>query len=123
MACLLAWTVFSAGDKMKDIVERLRDDAFWRQYDDPEWALVEVKLLEEAAAEISRLRSMTEWRTIESAPVNECILLGWPDEVSEGVILPDGRFMTPDGGNQFVNDPAKWLPLPSPPSTAQDKGE
>jgi len=100
---------------MSDIVERLKSWAGEIQGPD-------VDILYEAAAEISRLRSLTEWRTMESAPKDgRYILLNVPNAAHPLV----GHWF--DGGKNgwwaahtMPVQPSGWLPLPPSPNEVGD---
>lgn len=65
---------------------------------------------------------MSEWRTIDSAPMNEKVLLGWMSSDSWRYSIDEYKREW-DLGNYrsgiTVHDRAThWMPLPEPPSDA-----
>jgi len=82
-------------------------------------------LIDELASEITRLRSLTEWRPIETAPKNEAeVLLFWPFITQDGYAT-NGFWDDPGPGvephwysptvNGGATQPTHWLPLPPAP--------
>lgn len=101
---------------MSDIVERLRALAK-AEHDD-------LSIGHEAADEITRLRSLTDWQPIETAPKDKDILL-FVGETGEqfvafwGVSLEDGDgqwiFARAKDLSFVVRNPTHWMPLPPQP--------
>jgi len=114
-----------------DIVERLN---FWlkrmvAKTEEPDL----YELLEEARAEIERLRAQAPgWRGMESAPKGgKWVLLWWPyvtDAPFSGYCV-NGKWHAAPSGETWPNGPVAWQPLPEPPSeglspnSARDEGE
>lgn len=69
---------------------------------------------DEVAALEARIRELTEWRPMDTAPMGEWILLldggGGGGRVIGKTRLPWGQFFTQSGMSIF---PVGWLPLPS----------
>lgn len=97
-----------------DLFERLHDPEFC------------VDAIDDAIAEIKRLRALTAWRDIASAPKDGTyVLLFFPgplmDMESPGLAV--GRYYTDSGwwvtaiwaSGHPVKQPTHWQPLPEPP--------
>ena len=120
----------------QDIVERLRHSANVLGNYDSEWT-PDVATMRAAAAEIERLRSLTEWRPIETAPRDgTCVLLSWAqnahvkpidwtrDPKTAGVFVQAASWWQGDGWVVYCSmiqdpslhfDPTPWRHLPPPP--------
>ena len=80
-----------------------------------------------AVAEIERLRALTEWRPIETAPKNTPVLVygKWDGEIGNWRGFPPEHGVASyefnrwdaviSGGYSVTCEPTNWLPLPPPP--------
>lgn len=110
----------------QDIVERLRHSANVLGNYDSEWT-PDVATMRAAAAEIERLRSLTKWRPIETAPRDGTDVLvagdGWVDAASFGPTKYHGYGWLDAGDRAHwdsytarpLSGVTHWLPLPPPP--------
>lgn len=103
---------------MTDIVERLRKNMELDAVKEIERLRSDIErhvsIAAEQATEIERLRSLSEWRPIESAPKD-----GTPVLLLAGVTKNVGWWAVDKwsyGGGRWGNDVTHWLPLPPAPS-------
>lgn len=112
----------------------------------PEWLREDAKILEQrklfaeakncvrAADEIERLRALTEWQPIETAPKDGTDILVYQTDVSEPSMTVcafdedwsnDGWWTCCDGKNADIPlrgpEPTHWQPLPSPPKDTNNE--
>jgi len=109
---------------MSDIVERLKSDGAWlitAKHASPEVVAAGNTMLK-AAHELTRLRSLTEWRPIETAPRDGTRVLGYQGSEGDhkGRVALVWRW---NDGKPFWScadypglQPTRWLPLPPPPN-------
>jgi len=102
---------------MSDMVERLRDAAIRFRFG---VASVPTSILEEAAAELSRLSALVAWQDIETAPKgNGTILIGWGEYRERDGFSPAFMRWYDSVNGWSVNAmpfyPTHWQPLPAPP--------
>lgn len=57
---------------------------------------------------------MTEWKTIESAPIGKDVLLFEP-EVRKGRSILPARMVVNHWPTSYPREATHWMPLPSPP--------
>lgn len=100
----------------QDIVERLRHSANVLGNYDSEWT-PDVATMRAAAAEIERLRSLTEWRPIETAPRDGTDILIFEGNaiIAAWWTSANPRLSGWDAGEFMCDHPTHWLPLPPPP--------
>ena len=94
-----------------DLVERLREMGGSPVSHRP---ITAGRLCKEAAAEIERLRSLTDWRPIESAPKDGAAVLLYRSNPRRTVKVD--RWLTNWWyETKIEHAPTHWLPLPEPP--------
>jgi hypothetical protein len=120
-----------------DLVERVARkiaahvgaEKFWGLYKDTAQDIVDIAL--EEAAEVERLKALTEWRPFDTAPKDRTEIIVWRKDagtftaifcepISDEPVDEEDWCWFSAGGDDLTGDlPTLWMPMPAPPLTQE----